>query len=559
MPIDFTPDTPTLDFQPDTPEPVQPEPQDYARSNDPTMLGDIGHLLKTFYEDTKTGLKQAFAPEYTAPNRFDTAVGGALGVDPNTLQKYISTPASQVGGLMMALGGNALNAGFIEPARMGLSRLNRAAGGDESTDISGPASMALGLLAPQGIANAVPNLIAKTARGLTRSGVVPFRNAAKQSAMNTAINAQNADEAAGNINQLAQLQSGVVTRDPTGKLISPAAEGLRKTPRGENVYAEFDKLKATETFALPRVGERVKAIQEQFGERVAPSLKPTAAVKAAQGLEDVATPVGADAGSKAFIELNPLLKFFEDVKTMPAGDFQTNMQGVGRLLHSSDSRVAKAANSIYAAGMEDLRQAGTPASKALVKAMELHRQNASADELGRMMTSASVAKVGEGGRVVFDPAKLDSLLSRDNWKINNIKGAFKEGELENIKKTLADIYHVKGQIPKKAIPSLPENIQPQSPKSMLSRSGQYAMAAFAAPIMMGLGVLSPRVGLGFGAALGATQLPNLYARLIFKIAQKPKGQTLLRALYLENPPNLNDSAKVGVLLKYLQGEQEPSE
>lgn len=419
--------------------------------------------------------------------------------------------------------------------------------------------MALGLLAPQGIANAVPNLIAKTARGLTRSGVVPFRNAARQNAMNTAINAQNADEAAGNINQLAQLQSGVVTRDPTGKLISPAAEGLRKTPRGENVYAEFDKLKATETFALPRVGERVKAIQEQFGERVAPSLKPTAAVRAAQGLEDVATPVGADAGSKAFIELNPLLKFFEDVKTMPAGDFQTNMQGVGRLLHSSDSRVAKAANSIYAAGMEDLRQAGTPASKALVKAMELHRQNASADELGRMMTSASVAKVGEGGRVVFDPAKLDSLLSRDNWKINNIKGAFKEGELESIKKTLADIYHVKGQIPKKPIPALPENIQPQAPKSRLSRSGQYAMAAFAAPIMMGLGVLSPRVGLGFGAALGATQLPNLYARLIFKIAQKPKGQTLLRALYLENPPNLNDSAKVGVLLKYLQGEQEPSE
>ena len=48
MALDFQPEQ-SIDFQPET---VAQPPQDYAKQNDPTMLGDVGHLLETFYNDT---------------------------------------------------------------------------------------------------------------------------------------------------------------------------------------------------------------------------------------------------------------------------------------------------------------------------------------------------------------------------------------------------------------------------------------------------------------------------------------------------------------------------
>lgn len=614
----------------------------------PSVMGDLGHYAGKVGSEVAEGLTQAFAPKYSEPNKFDqlmakTAFGAPSAAEFS--QKYISTPASQVVGAARAIGA-PITGLLAEPARVGVTRVGQTVGAPEAvTDVAAnTASGVMGLLAPQGLANVIPNAFKSMARGIASAGK-PIVQAEKTAARNQALNmgreaeflddfsnrtaasqraAQDAEsplwgarmaneqarqqyakavaEREAALSSVGKAESQVAKLTPDGQVQSPLAEGVRATPQGANVYEKFNRIKNDVNIELPGVSSKLDQLSQRFGGAgVAESLKPRSISRATDELADATGGAGGPLmiGRRTFSEedlarMNPnavaqIRQGFSEMQTDPAlrqlhsavqsgggkmslADVQTNMQGLGQLTKSTDSRIRSAAKDLYWKFIDDLDKAGDP-GKTLLAANATHRQNMAADDLAEVIASPRVTAIDELGNLVIKPQGLRNFLKQDTRKVELIRGSFQGGELAKVNETLDAVFKARRGVPDSpkapklfdefltkpikqsavkvdAPTRLPESITPQ-PNQGMKQSTRFASASVVAGAAHAMGLPIPHA---FSTAYAATYIPQYWSKMIFKAASTDRGRTLLRGLFADSPPRIDDFRKMASVRQYLESE-----
>lgn len=575
---------------------------DVVAKSQPTMLGDIADIGKAIGREFIGGAKQAFAPTYS-------------NASPSATEKYLTTPVMQLlgAGRMLA---SPLQA-VMHPAEVGTTRVGETLGlPPEITDVAAKtAGGVMGLLAPSGLANLLPNLATKTLRGLTGAGVRPLRaaealnttnaaendaaisayNAAKESAPTVNIAAQAANKAKqaeyadaiakynDTQTNLSRYESRLARTVPdvgpnqaagapaSGQVVSPIAQELRATPTDAGIYKQFDAIKETQTAQLDHTLGSLDKIIARYGEDIAPALKPATALKAAEGLGGAATGTLGDAET-----LKSIMGQFQAVGgKLTLDKFQTNMQGIGRLVNSNDERVSNAASNIYANMRKDA--ATTPGGQLLLKANSEFNQNLAADAVGKIIGSKSVTSFSKEpatyGNLTINTANLKGELARDTERMKWIRDAIPPKQLQEVQDTINNVFKIK-QSPEAVAPKapklaseavkqanvpepklLPTNNQPTPEQvSRIGHFQRFGITTSMVGLAHAMGVPLPAGG-GVGAAVYlSSYVPQLYSKAIFNVAQTSSGRTLLRALYHDSAPNLGDIAKAAALTRFLHAQ-----
>jgi hypothetical protein len=227
---------------------------------------------------------------------------------------------------------------------------------------------------------------------------------------------------------------------------------------------------------------------------------------------------------------------------------QRMSEGLVPLMNSTDARVSGAGRFLYKNLMDDVRAAATkgiPEAQQYLKATEVARQNYAAQELSDFMTNSGT-RVNKLGNIEIQPEKLTQKLRQGEFAglrpeaRTEIEAAL--NDVYNARKNIPEIYKAQNVGPKPKEPK-PESLMPEeiTPKRESSLAGPLTIGAAAKMV----------VGAPYYAARAAA---TVYNRAIFQAALNPTGRRLLRTLYSDLPPRVNDAARMGAVINFLRSQ-----
>ena len=348
-----------------------------------------------------------------------------------------------------------------------------------------------------------------------------------------------AEQVAQKVAQAEKLISGPGSQPLTKT--SPLAESYRVPGTSEDIYAGV-KAAIEEPVSLPQTAAKIdEMLARMQSPGVAGGLTPKSATRAAEELSGAITQGSFQSPDQGAIAA--LREMLGQKGQLSLGDVQTNLQGIGRMTQSTDSRVSAMGKQLYRSMTEDLEKAG-PAGQALLEANKNFRRNLAVDDLANVLTKygTDVDKLGN--------LKAVGKLSGNDPAARFIRKNFSEEELSGIQKTLEEIGMLKrtaADLPTVKGPNLAGLKEPKQAAEVTATAPSLrpTMGTFisggamqAAAAALGLGPIGHITGVALAEA------PKVYSRLIFKLAANPTTQPLLRTIFRGQGPNLNNVAQI---------------
>jgi len=446
-----------------TPAQFDPIEQPVSEALKPTtFLNEATRPLRTVGEQIYQGGKAAFAPQYTEPNTIDKLIGSLGLISPEQSQKYISTPASQLMGLVQMLG--AVPTAVGKEVGIATDRASNMLGLPESPTRTSSMNVLGAALTPAGIANAPLNVARSIIRApfgaatnaITRSeaasagnqalnasrqaeyeaalgsqaGQLPIATAtaegkataltaAQQARMNAEIQLRQATAQLDNVtNRIAQRQGIAVT--------SPFQQTLAAPVTNEQAYSFLKAVRpeAIPSIKLTKLEAKAQEILHDF-ENVPKALQPSKVVKTAEqllpeeaGMTETLGGVPTDLNSltdlqkQAFAPLLKTIQAHNAVGGIALDKMQPFKEAMGQLTQATGAR--KLGSQLYRSFMDDLRTAAetSPAAAQALRANTVAAQNFAARDIADAVTYSG-SLVDKAGRIQIKPGSLMKAVSRD--------------------------------------------------------------------------------------------------------------------------------------------------
>jgi hypothetical protein len=345
-----------------------------------------------------------------------------------------------------------------------------------------------------------------------------------------------------NAERLAQAE-GLISRPGSQPLTrtSPLAESYRIPGTSEDIYAGV-KAAIEEPVSLPGTAAKIdEMLARMSSPGVAAGLTPKSATRATEDLGEAILQGSFQSPDQG--ALAALREMLGQKGQLSLGDVQTNLQGIGRMTRSTDSRISAIGKQLYRSMTDDLEKAG-PAGQALLEANRNFRRNLAVDDLANVLTKygTDVDKLGNlkaaGKLSGSDPA---ARFIRKNFSQEELAGIQKTlEEIGMLKRTAADLPAVKGpNLAGLKEPKLAAEVTTTAP-SLRPTMGTFISGAAmqAAAAALGLGPIGHVTGVALAEA------PKVYSNLIFRLAANPTTQPLLRTIFRGEGPNLRNVAQI---------------
>jgi hypothetical protein len=516
-----------------------------------TAMEELTRPLRTIGREIYEGGKAAFAPKYSEPNWFDRLMAQTAGGAPaaaEASQKYISTPASQVMGLLRALVGGVPAAGGEE-----LGILNQRLRSGMGLEQNPEGDLLMNLVGAAATPTSAVNLPLRAATSLTRSTLRPamrsITQAETQGAENVMRNVRTAREAETAMaekitttgkaeteraaaiaaaeakrveayNHLAQataqldIATAQVARRQGIAVTSPFGASLAAPVTNEQAYSFLKALKpgAIPSIPLTNLQKTAEEIIEQF-EGIPKPLIPSKGVKTARELtgEDITTQllggIQVDdltvAQKSAYAPLLETIKQHNNLGGLAIDKLQQFKQSIGELTKVTGS--ATLGRRLYRGLMDDLREAAktNPGAAQALRANTIAGQNLAARDIADAVTYNGTL-VDKFGRL-----RIQSNTLRKKLDTDELLQQLPEAKRKEVVDTLEEIFRANKRIETaeggvataeagvKAATKLrvPKNIVAKQPADL---------PEIISPIAPKAGFVSRTLGRGIGAATGGT-------------------------------------------------------
>lgn len=323
--------------------------------------------------------------------------------------------------------------------------------------------------------------------------------------------------------------------------VSPLAESYRVPGTGDDIYAGV-KAAIEAPISLPGTAGKIdELLGRMTSPGVAGGLTPKGATKATEDLGEALTQGSFQSPDQGAIAA--LREMMGQKGQLTLGDVQTNLQGIGRMTRSADSRISAMGKQLYRAMVDDLEKAG-PAGQALLEANRNFRRNLAVDDLSNILTKygTDVDKLGN--------LKAVGKLSGNDATARFIRKNFSQEELGAIQKTLEEIGMLKrtaADLPVTKGPSLAGLKEPKlaAEATATAPSLRPTMGTFVSGSMMQAAAAALGLGpIGHVTGIALAEAPKVYSRMIFQLAANPRTQPLLRSIFRGEGPNLRNVAQI---------------
>lgn len=543
-------DTSVIDRSDDLP--YEPEQAKTPRGLRPTSLGEeVVRPFTTVGREIFEGGKAAFAPEYSKPNAFDrlmaqTAFGAPRAAELS--QKYISTPASQVMGLLRALGSVPTAVGeelgiLNQRLRSGMG-LEQNPEGDRLLELTGaaatPSSLAtLPIKAATAATRATFRPAQRAIQTAEREGVeASITNVSRARDVETAAAKATQETVEAEASRLAKVAAAEAKRQAayanlaksTAQLDQATAkvaqrQGLTVTsPFGASLAAPitneqaFSFLKALRPGAVPSIKlsnlqKSAEDIVEQF-EGIPKPLAGGKAVKTAQALSGTdeavemlgGVPVAdlTSAQKSAWAPLLETIKSHNDIGGLALDKLQQFKQSIGELTRITGS--ATLGRRLYRGLMDDLREAAktNPGARQALQANTIASQNLAAADIADAVTFNGTL-VDKFGRLRIQPNTIRKKLEADE-----LLKQLPKAKQDEVVSTLEEIFRANVQVEqaqavaKQADAGVKAASSIRTPHGPRTKQVPLDLPEIISPKSPRGGFVVRTIGRGVGAATGGT-------------------------------------------------------
>lgn len=549
------------------------------------------------------GFNQAFRPTYDQPNMFDRGVGAITGglVSPEMSQKAISTPVSQITGLLRML--FPVVGAVANEADVGVNRAARFAGApDQVADVAGKtAGLGAGFAAPT---TGPISLVQQLGQMLTRGGMAPIRAAeatnATNAGLNVGVDARNAAQQSdfldalsretaaaqdtAQVNRTANMRNaaareaalrdvstaeGRVAQMQGPNVMSPAAARLRNPLTNEQAYGFMNE----PTTVMPTIPlTHLEGAADNILAKLKGTPKALQPTKAKNVAEQLTTP---DAVGEAFGDMTPQQqRAWSAIKDQLQQSKQSGglaldkvdeiANGLGQLTHSPDPRTSGLAKKMYKEMFNDIREAAKtdPVAAQYVAANRIARQNLAARDIADIVTFNGT-KIDKLGRLTVDPGAILKAVQK-----NELLADLPPEQAREFVDTLDAVFRARSRVPaeQSVLPEIVPATKVRKPPTMeksLPTNGEPSAPGGHVPyhspkrLAMGLAGASAFHAMGLpaysGGLVGYAMAAN-YPRLIFTAARTRAGRQMLETLYKDMPPRVGDTAKFFALSNFLKSQ-----
>ena len=574
------------------------------KSLQPTSLAEeASRPFRTVGREIYEGGKAAFAPEYNQPNTFDKFLSNAVAFGAPSVaeasQKYISTPVSQVMGLLRALG--SVPTAIGEEASILGQRVRGGLGMEQSPTQDLALQIAGAMATPAGMANLPLRAVTAASRATLRPAMRSVAQAERQGLENAMLNVRGAREAeAVGAEQAAAATATEARRaaahanlaratadldTATAKVAqrqgiavtSPFATSLAAPVTNEQAFSFLKALKpgAVPSIPLKNLQQTAEDIIAQFEGIPKPLLpgKPLKTAQALAGTEEATQMLGGvpvsdltAAQKSAWAPLLETIKSHNDLGGLSLDKLAQFKKSLGELTQVTGS--ATLGRRLYRGLMDDLRDSAktNPGAAQALRANTIASQNLAARDIADAVTYNGTL-VDKFGRLQIQANTLRKKLDADE-----LLQQLPEAKRKEVVDTLEEIFRARKQVETateevaaagKAVrkaktpkypQDLPEIISPTSPKGgFVTRTIGRGVGAATG------GVLGAVTGVSYGGYAGAyagaklgAQGAEVLPQLIFQAVLKPGGTQFLKTLFADIPPMAGDLGKAAALTNFIQ-------